>query len=153
MHFGLTNAPATFQRFMNTIFANVLDKFVVVYLDDILIFSKNPDEHKDNVREVLSRLRKHRLYAKAEKCKFSVDTTEFLGFVVSPSGISMAQSKVDAVLKWPTPKTVKQIQSFLGFANIYRRFIFNYSDIVIPLTHLTRKGAPWDWSNKADAAF
>ena len=103
MHFGLTNAPATFQRFMNTIFADLLDRFVVVYLDDILIFSKDPAEHKANVREVLSCLRKYKLFAKAEKCEFSVDTTEFLGFVISPSGISMSQSKVDAILKWPTP--------------------------------------------------
>jgi len=153
MHFGLTNAPATFQRFMNTVFADVLDKYVVVYLDDILIFSKNPEEHQENVRDVLARLRKHHLFAKPEKCEFAVNTTEFLGFVVSPSGISMAQSKVDSILKWPAPKTVKQVQSFLGFANFYRRFIFNYSDIVIPLTRLTRKGASWDWSNKADAAF
>jgi len=153
MHFGLTNAPATFQRFMNTVFSDVLDKYVVVYLDDILIFSRNPEEHKDNVHEVLSRLWKHRLYAKPEKCEFSVNTTEFLGFVINLSGISMAQSKVDAILKWPTPKNVKQIQSFLGFANFYRRFIFNYSDIVVPLTRLTRKGAAWDWTNKADAAF
>jgi hypothetical protein len=153
MPFGLTNAPATFQHYMNSIFSNVLDKFVVVYLDDILIFSRNPEEHKEHVTEVLSHLQKHQLYAKPEKCKFSVDTTEFLGFIISPSGISMAQSKVDTILKWPTPKTVKQIQSFLGFANFYRHFIFNYSDIIIPLTCLTRKGAPWDWTNKADAAF
>jgi hypothetical protein len=87
MYFSLTNAPAMFQRFMNTIFADVLDKFVVVYLDDILIFSKNPDKHKDNVCKVLSCIRKHWLYAKAEKCEFSVNTTKFLSFVVSPSVI------------------------------------------------------------------
>ena len=153
MHFGLTNALATFQRFMNSVFLDVLDKFIVVYLDDILIFSKDPAEHQANVREVLTRLRKYHLYAKAEKCEFSVNTTEFLGFVVSPSGISMAQSKVDAILKWPTPKNLKQVQSFLGFANFYRRFIFNYSDIVVPLTRLTRKGTSWDWHSKADSAF
>ena len=126
---------------MNSVFADVLDKYIVVYLDDILIFSRNPDEHKDNVR---ARLRKYNLFAKPKKCELSIDTTEFLGFVISPSGISMAQSKVDAVLKWPTLKSVKQRQSFLGFANVYHRFIFNYSHIVVPLTHLTRKGAPWD---------
>jgi hypothetical protein len=153
MHFSLTNAPATFQRFMNSVFSDVLDKFVVVYLDDILIFSKNPEEHKANVREVLLRLQKHNLYTNPDKCEFSVNTTEFLGYVISPSGISMSQSKVDAILKWPAPKNVKQIQSFLGFANFYRRFIFSYSDIVIPLTRLMRKGVSWDWSNKSDAAF
>jgi len=153
MHFGLTNAPATFQRYMNSIFSDVLDQYVVVYLDDILIFSKNPEEHQKHVLDVLERLKKHGLYAKPEKCEFSVKSTEFLGFIISPSGISMSQSKVDAILKWPAPKNVKQIQSFLGFANFYRRFIYNYSDIVIPLTHLTRKGIPWDWTNKVDSAF
>ena len=153
MHFSLTNAPATFQHFMNSVFANVLNKYIMVYLDDILIFSKNPEEHQDNVRDVLACLRKHNLFAKPEKCEFSVDTTEFLSFVISPSGISMAQSKVNSILKWPAPKTVKQVQSFLGFANFYRQFIFNYSDIVVLLTHLTHKGTSWDWTNKADAAF
>jgi hypothetical protein len=153
MHFGLTNAPATFQHFMNSVFSNVLDKFVVIYLDDILIFSKNPEEHKANVREVLLCLQKHNLYANPNKCEFSVDTTEFLGYVISPSGISMSQSKVNTILKWPAPKNVKQIQSFLGFANFYQCFIFSYSDIVIPLTRLTHKGISWDWSNKCDAAF
>ena len=153
MHFGLTNAPATFQHYMNSIFSDILDKYVVVYLDNILIYSKSPEEHDEHVTEVLTRLRKHQLYAKAEKCKFDVDTTEFLGFVVNPSSISMAQSKVDAILKWPAPQTIKQIQSFLGFANFYRRFIFNYSNIVVPLTCLTHKGASWNWSNKCDEAF
>ena len=153
MQYGIANAPATYERFMNHVFADVLDKFAVVYLKDILIFSTKPDEHTDNVREVLGCLRKHKLYANVEKCQFSVDTTEFLGFVISPSGISMPQSKVDAILEWPTPKTVKEIQSFLGFAKFYRYFISNYSDIIVPLTRLTRKGAPWDWSNEADAAF
>ena len=151
-YFGLTKAPATFQWFMNKMFAKGLDKFVLIYLDDILIFS-NPEEHVEKVREVLSRLRKYRLFADAEKCEWSVNTIEFLGFVVSPSGLSMAQSKVDAILNWPTPQTVKQLQSFLGFANFYQRSIFNYSDIVVPLTRLTRKGAHWNWSNEADAAF
>ena len=120
MHFSLTNAPATFQRFMNSVFADVLDKYIVVYLDNILIFSKNPEEHQDNMRDILAHLRKHNLFTKPEKCEFSVDTTEFLSFVISPSGISMAQSKVDSILKWPAPKTVKQVQSFLGFASFYQ---------------------------------
>ena len=153
MHFGLTNAPMTFQRFMNTIFADLLDHFIVVYLDDILIFSKDPAEHKANICEVLSCLRKYKLFAKAKKCKFSVDTTKFLSFVVSPSGISMSQLKVNTILKWPTPHSLKQVQSFLGFSNFYCHFIFSYSDIVILLTCLTRKGVVFDWSSKADASF
>jgi len=119
MHFGLTNALATFQRLMNTIFTDCLDYFVVVYLDNILIFSKNPEEHTKHIREVLTHLRKNSLFAKPEKCKFSINTTEFLGFVISPDSISMSKSKVDAILQWPTPKNLKQVQSFLGFANFY----------------------------------
>jgi hypothetical protein len=104
---------------MNSIFADVLDTFVVVYLDDILIFSKNPTDHSAHVKEVLTCLWKHQLYTKPEKCEFSVNTTEFLGFVVSPLGISMAQDKVNAILKWPALKNIKQVQSFLGFTNFY----------------------------------
>src|SRR5258706_12758948 len=107
MHFSLTNTPATFQWFMNSVFTDILDKYVVVYLDNILIFSRNPKEHQDNVHNILSCLWKYELYTKPEKCEFSVDTTKFLSFIISPSGISMAQSKVNAVLKWPTPKSVK----------------------------------------------
>jgi len=153
MHFGLTNAPATFQQLMNTIFADCLDYFIVVYLEDILIFSKNPEEHTKHVRKVLVCLQKNLLFTKPEKCKFSINTMEFLGFVISPDSISMSKSKVDAILQWPTPKNLKQVQSFLGFANFYRCFIFNYSDIVVPLTRLTHKDAPWDWNSKADSMF
>jgi len=153
MHFGLTNTLATFQRLMNTIFADCLDTFIVIYLNNILIFSKNPEEHQEHVCEVLTCLQKNQLFAKPEKCEFSVNKTEFLGFEISPDSISMSQSKVDAILKWPTPKNLKQVQSFLGFANFYRCFVFNYSDIVIPLTHLTCKLAPWNWSSKANTAF
>ena len=138
---------------MNSVFADVLDFYVVVYLDDILIFSKDPKQHTAHVREVLKRLRAHQLFAKVEKCEFSTTATEFLGFDISSSGISMSPSKVDTVLKWPTPTSVKQVQSFLGFANFYRRFIFSYSDIVVPLTRLTRKGVDWVWSAAADLAF
>ena len=153
MHYGLTNAPASFQRFMNNIFKDLLDVCVVVYLDDILIFSKDPSSHSQHVQEVLRRLRKHDLYAKVEKCEFSVDTTEFLGFVISPNGLSMAESKVQAIKDWPKPRKVKEVQSFLGFANFYRRFIANYSDLTVPLNRLTRKNVPWLWSPACQEAF
>jgi len=104
---------------MNTIFADCLNYFIVVYLDDILIFSKNPEEHTKHVHKVLACLQKNSLFAKLEKCEFSVNTMEFLGFVISPNSISMSKSKVDAILQWPTLKNLKQVQSFLGFTNFY----------------------------------
>jgi len=119
MHYSLTNALASFQRFMNDIFKDLLDVCIVVYLDDILIYSKNPDKHLKHVREILHQLRANSLFAKLEKCKFNVDTTNFLGFVMSPDGIRMDKSKVQVIKDWPTPRKVKEVQSFLGFANFY----------------------------------
>ena len=153
MPFGLTNAPAAFQRFMNDIFSDLLDVSVTIYLDDILIYSDNPADHKQHVREVLRRLRKHGLYARPDKCHFSTDTVEYLGFILSKEGLKMDQSKVQTIQDWPEPRKVKDIQSFLGFANFYRRFISGYSDIVVPLTRLTRKGTPWNFTDQARSAF
>ena len=134
MPFGLSNAPAAFQRFMNDVFSDLLDVCIVVYLDDILIYSDNPAEHEKHVHEVLTRLCKHGLYAKAEKCEFHVETTEFLGYILTPNGLQMGQEKVQMIQDWPEPWKVCDIQSFLGFANFYRRFIHGYSDIMVPLT-------------------
>ncbi len=142
MPFGLTNAPAAFQRFVNDIFADMLDVSVVVYLDDILIYSDNPADHQEHICEVLRRLRANGLYCKGSKCEFHWDSVEYLGYILSPEGLRMSEDKVKAILDWPVPRKVKDIQSFLGFANFYRRFIHEYSDIVIPLTHLTCKGTP-----------
>lgn len=153
MPFGLSNAPSAFQRFMNDIFSDMVDVCVIVYLDDILIYSDTPEEHSAQVKEVLRRLRANGLYAKADKCKFHVDTVEYLGYILSPEGLSMAADKVKTILEWPEPRRVKDIQSFLGFANFYRRFIANYSDITIPLTRLTRKHVPWNWDSSCANAF
>ena len=153
MPFRLTNAPAAFQRFMNDIFSDHLDVSVTIYLDDILIYSDNPADHKQHVREVLRRLRKHGLYARPDKCHFSTDTVEYLGFILSKEGLKMDQSKVQTIQDWPEPRKVKDIQSFLGFANFYWRFISGYSDIVVPLTRLTRKGTPWNFMDQARSAF
>jgi len=147
MPFGLTNAPAAFQRFVNSVFADMLDVCVVVYLDDILVYSDNMEDHTKHVREVLQRLHQHKLYAKPEKCEFHSDSVEYLGYSLSPNGLTMLQDKVTTICDWPEPRKVKDIQSFLGFANFYHRFIFNYSDIVVPLTRLTWKDAPWDFSD------
>ena len=153
MPFGLTNAPAAFQRFVNDIFSDLLDICVLVYIDDILIYSDSPTEHRDHVREVLRRLRKHNLYAKAEKCEWHCDTVEYLGYILSPTGLTMSEDKIKIIQDWPEPRRVKDVQSFLGFANFYRRFIYNYSDIVVPLTRLTRKGAPWNFTPECRSAF
>ena len=150
---GLTNAPAAFQHFMNDIFSDMLDVSVIVYLDDILIYSDNIEEHKKHVREVLRRLRKHGLYAKPEKCSFHSDSVDYLGFILSPEGLTMDEAKVKVIQEWPEPRRVKDVQSFLGFANFYRRFIDNYAKIVIPLTRLTRKSIPFQFSDQAREAF
>ena len=153
MPFRLTNAPAAFQRFMNDVFSDLLDVCVVVYLDDILIYSDDIMQHWSHVKEVLKQLRKAGLYAKAEKSKFYSDSVKYLGYVLSPSGLTMSDAKVKTIQEWPEPKKVKHIQSFLGFANFYRHFIFNYSDIVIPLTCLTRKNTLWNFDDDCRIAF
>jgi len=153
MPFGLTNAPAAFQRFMNNIFSDMVDICVVIYLDDILIYSDNIDIHRTHVREVLRRLRKNGLFAGAHKCSFHTNSIDYLGYILSPTGLSMDSVKIQAIQDWPEPRKVKDIQSFLGFANFYRRFIHNYSDIVVPLTRLTRKDKKWDFSDVCHKAF
>ena len=153
MPFGLTNAPAVFQHFMNDVFRNMLDQTVLVYLDDILIFSEDPLEHTEHVRQVLKQLVRHGLYAKAEKCEFSVDRTEFLGFIISENGVSMSSTKVSAISDWPEPVKIRDVQQFLGFANFYRRFIKGYSRIIIPLTRLLRKNQPFNFDEAARKSF
>jgi len=138
---------------MNNMFSNLLDVCIVVYLDNILIYSNDTTQHWRHVKEVYKRLQKAGLYAKAEKCKFHSGSVEYLGYVLSPSGLTMSDAKVKTIQEWPEPKKVKDIQSFLGFANFYRCFIFNYSDIVIPLTCLTRKDTPWNFDDNCRKAF
>jgi len=149
----LTNTPATFQHFMNDIFSDLLDVHVVVYLDDILIYSNDITQHWSHIKEVLKWLRKSGLYTKAEKCEFHLDSVEYLGYVLSPSGLTMSNAKVKTIQEWPEPKKIKDIQFFLEFTNFYRCFIFNYSDIVILLTCLTRKNTLWNFDNKCRMAF
>uniref|UniRef100_A0A6Q2Y968 Gypsy retrotransposon integrase-like protein 1 n=1 Tax=Esox lucius TaxID=8010 RepID=A0A6Q2Y968_ESOLU len=154
MPFGLTNAPAVFQAFMNDIFRDMIDRFVIIYLDDILIYSGNLTEHVGHVRQVLQRLQQHKLYVKLEKSVFHVSKVAFLGSVLSPGCVQMDESKVSAVRQWPPPKTVKELQRFLGFANYYRRFIRNFSTIAAPLTALTsQKTRTLCWTDAAKSAF
>jgi RNase H-like domain found in reverse transcriptase/Reverse transcriptase (RNA-dependent DNA polymerase)/Integrase zinc binding domain/Chromo (CHRromatin Organisation MOdifier) domain/Retroviral aspartyl protease len=153
MPFGLTNAPAVFQHFMNDIFREYLDRFMVVYLDDILIFSEDQESHDHHVQLVLTTLRQHQLFAKLEKCSFDTSYVEFLGYCISSEGVSMDSSKIKTVVDWASPSSVKEVQRFLGFANFYRRFIKNYSAVVSPLTNLTKKNIKFVWTPTCETAF
>ncbi|QRW25577.1 Retrotransposable element Tf2 protein [Rhizoctonia solani] len=153
MPFGLTNAPAAFQHFMNNLFRDLIDVTVVIYLDDILIFLEKPEDHPNHVREVLSQLMKNQLFCKLSKCHFHVTTVDYLGIVISPTGFSMDQKKVKAVTSWPQPKTVKQVQAFLGFVNYLRRFIPNFGTVARPLHNLTKKETPWSWGKTEEDTF
>jgi len=146
MPFGLTDTPAAFQCFVNTIFADMLDVCIVVYLNNILIYSRDMESHQQHIWEVLRCLWLHGLFAKLEKCEFHSDSVEYLGYCFSPDGLTMSPDKIQTISNWPEPQKVKDIQSFLGFTNFNRQFIFNYSDIVVPLTWLTQKDAPWNFS-------
>ena len=154
MPFGLTNAPATFQAMMNYVLADYLDRFVVNLLDDILVYSSSLEEHLQHLRLVLDRLRQHSLYAKSSKCEFAKSELEFVGFNVSASGLKPTPSKVASILDWPEPNTIKQVRSFLGFCNFYKRFINSYAAVAAPLTDLTKQGA-WtgQLTDAARAAF
>ena len=129
MGFGLCNAPATFQAMMNFVLQPHLRKFVVVFLDDILIFSKTWDEHLDHIRVVLQTLRDHKLFCKPSKCMFRVTEILYLGHLLTGTSISPDPKKLEAVESWPTPQTVTQVRSFLGFTNYFRRFIQGYADL------------------------
>jgi Reverse transcriptase (RNA-dependent DNA polymerase)/RNase H-like domain found in reverse transcriptase len=153
MPFGLTNAPGGFQGFLNGIFSDLLDVHVIIYLDDILIFSGNKDDHFRHVSEVLKRLRKHGLYANGKKCDFHSKSVDYLGHMIRPNGLQIDPAKVKVIQDWPEPWKVKDIQSFLGFANFYRRYIHNYSDIVVLLTGLTQKNIPWKFNESCKLAF
>jgi hypothetical protein len=151
--FRLTNAPAHFMYLMNLVFMPELDKFVVVFIDDILIYSKNKEEHTKHLRIVLTRLREHQLYAKFSKCAFWLAEIQFLGHVLSTNGIVVDPSKVKDILEWKPPTTVHQVRSFLGLAGYYRRFILDFSKIVKPITSLLKNDTKFEWASKCNEAF
>ncbi|KAL0155106.1 hypothetical protein M9458_049369, partial [Cirrhinus mrigala] len=153
MPYGLSVSPSVFQTFMNEVFREFLHRFVVVYIDDILIYSRNMAEHRQHVQQVLQKLRQHQLYLKLEKCEFHKSSVQFLGYINS-EGVLMDQGKVDAIQNWPQPDSIKALQRFLGFANFYRRFIKDYSSIIAPLTSLLRgKPRRLTWDPAAHEAF
>ena len=139
MPFGLTNAPAAFMDMMNRICKPYLDKFVIVFIDDILIYSKTQEDHATHLRVLLEILRQEQLYAKFSKCEFWLSEVQFLGHVINAQGIQVDPAKIEAILKWEVPKSPTEVRSFLGLAGYYRRFIKDFSRIAIPLTSLTRK--------------
>ncbi|GJX47333.1 retrotransposon protein, putative, ty3-gypsy subclass [Tanacetum coccineum] len=153
MPFGLTNAPAVFMDLMNRVFHEYLDKFVIVFIDDILVYSKTREEHEDHLRIVLEILRQKKLYAKFSKCDFWLGQVAFLGHIVSADGISMDPAKVEAITKWPRPTTVTEVRSFLGLAGYYRRFVEGFSLLALPLTKLMRKGEKFVWNEEREKSF
>jgi hypothetical protein len=154
--FGLTSAPSTFVAVMNNVLGKFIDKYVVVYLDDILIYSKTKEEHLQHVRSVLETLREHKLYAKESKCEFMQRSVKFVGYIVSDAGLEVDQSKVEAVKAWPVPTNVSECRSFLGFVSYYRKFIANHSAIVAPISDLTKTTSgptKFTWTIEAQTAF
>ena len=147
MPFGLTNAPSTFMRLMNHVLRKYLGKFVVVYFDDILIYSKDLPEHVQHLRLVFDCLRKEKLFANLEKCTFASDSTVFLGFIVSATGLRVDEEKVRAIREWSQPQTPTHVRSFLGLAGFYRRFVKDFSTIAAPLHELTKKDVTFRWTN------
>ncbi|KAJ1300254.1 hypothetical protein OPQ81_005083 [Rhizoctonia solani] len=153
MPFGLCNAPAAFQHFMNEIFRDILDVYVIVYLDDILIFSENEEDHWKHVQEVLCRLRENSCYCNIEKCVFNADEVKYLGVIANGEGVRADPDKISKVVDWATPRTVRGVQEFLGFTNFYRRFIKSFSNRAHPLYNLLRKDVAWKWGDEEDKSF
>ncbi|KAL0154119.1 hypothetical protein M9458_050578 [Cirrhinus mrigala] len=154
MPFGLANSPSYFQAFVNEVFRDMLNRWVIVYIDDILIYSSSHAEHIQHVRAVLQRLIKHQLYCKEEKCEFHQEKVAFLGYIISPEGVAMDEKKVNAVRNWPRPTTLKELQRFLGFANFYRRFIRGFSSVAAPLSSMVKRGiSRLAWTPPAIQAF
>ena len=153
MPFGLTNAPATFQALMNDILQPFLDSFVIVYIDDILVYSKNMEEHQQHLWQVLDKLREHKLYAKMKKCSFGQKEIDFLGHHVTQHGIQTDPQKIQAIRDWQLPANVKKLQSFLGLSNFYQRFVNNYAGISAPLTDMTHEDELFQWTPPCKQAF
>src|SRR5438128_12490298 len=153
MSFGLTNALAFFMYLMNSVFMIELDVCVVIFIDDILVYSKNEEEHAKHLQIVLERLREHQLYAKFSKCQFWLKEVYFLGHILLVKGVAVDPSKVQEVLDWKSPTSVTEIRSFLGLAGYYRRFIQDFSKIAKPMTKLLQKDTKFNWTSDCEAAF
>ena len=153
MSFGLTNAPAYFMNLMNKIFMEFLDKFVVVFIDDILIYSKSEEEHEEHLRLVLETLREHKLYAKFSKCEFWLKEVGFLGHVLSEGGVAVDPAKIQSVMEWKAPTNQTEVRGFLGLAGYYRKFVEGFSSIARPMTQLLKKDKKFEWTAKCEESF
>ncbi|GJR79174.1 putative reverse transcriptase domain-containing protein [Tanacetum coccineum] len=153
MPFGLTNAPAVFMDLMNRVCKPYLDKFVIVFIDDILIYSKNKEEHEKHLKIILELLKKEQLYAKFSKCDFWLESVQFLSHVINNKGVHVDPAKVEAIRNWSAPTTPTEVRQFLGLAGYYRRFIEGFSLISKPLTKLTQKNKKYEWGTEEDEAF
>ncbi|GJY85041.1 putative reverse transcriptase domain-containing protein [Tanacetum coccineum] len=153
MPFGLTNPPTVFMNLMNTVCRPYLDKFIIVFIDDILIYSKTQEEHVEHLRLVLKLLKKEKLYAKFSKCEFWLREVQFLGHVINGNGIHVDPSKIEAVKNWKAPRTPSEVRSFLGLVGYYRRFNENFSKIAKSLTILNQKCKTFDWGEEQDNSF
>ena len=153
MPFGLSSAPSTFMRLMNQVWRPLIGKSVVVYFNDILVYSKTFDEHATHVKQVLKLLRREKLFANLPKCSFAKDKLVFLGLVVSSKGIEVDTSKIEAIRDWPTSTNIGQVRSFHGLASFYRRFVKDFSTIACPLNELTKKNVPFVWGKAQQNAF
>ena len=151
--FGLSGGPGSFQHYINDVLREYLDAFCTAYIDDILIYSKSRKEHRIHVRKVLTALREAGLQLDIEKCEFFVTETTYLGLIISSKGIRMDTRKIQTIKDWITPKNVKDIQAFVGFANFYRRFVKNFSAMAAPLIKLTRKCVIFSWNQECETAF
>nr|GFC17958.1 putative reverse transcriptase domain-containing protein [Tanacetum cinerariifolium] len=153
MPFGLTNAPAVFMDLMNPVCKPYLDKFVIVFIDDILIYSKDEKEHEEHLKAILELLKKEELYAKFSKYEFWIPKVQFLGHVIDSQGIHVDPAMIESVKDWASPKSPTEIRQFLGLAGYYRRFIEGFSKIAKPMTKLTQKKVKFEWGDKQEAAF
>ena len=154
MPFGLTNAPATFMTLMDSVLRPYLGKFVVVFLDDILIYSRTKDEHVDHLCKVFDLLQVNKVYAKESKCEFFEEKIHYLGHIISSDGITMEPSKIEAIMNWPSPTNLKEIQVFLRLAGFYRKFVKDYAKVAVPLTdQLKAKGRDFFWGEEEQHSF
>lgn len=153
MPFGLSNAPSTFMRLMNHVLRPFINKFVVIYFDDILVYRQSLEEHLVHLEEVLCTLRKEGLYANLKKCIFGANELVFLGFVVSQQGLKVDNEKIKAIEEWPTPTSISQIRSFHGLASFYRRFVKDFSTVATPLTAVIKKNRGFQWGVNQEKTF